>query len=587
MTRTPAQTAAPDTEGVELSPSVALRTIGRRFWPYARPYRRWIALSLLLVVVVPAIETLKIWMFKLVIDDVLVPKDLAPFVWIAAAFVVLTLVGGAVSVIDDMLSEWIGQRFVLNLRFDLFRHLHRVSLTSLTRRKPGDLLSRLTSDVNAIEGFVVGGLTNAVAFGAEAAFFTAALFYISWDLALVSLVVAPLFWFVAARFSHLIRDASRERRRRSGTISAVAEESLAGALMVQAYHRHDHEAERFRVQSEANFAASMRSTRLQAVFAPLVEGIEVLGALVVIGYGAWKLSAGHLSIGALLVFLTYLTQLYDPIRGLSKLVTSLHSAAAGAERVVEILDEPVAVAQAEHPLRPEATRGELRFDDVGFGYRDGIPAVADVSLTIAPGRITALVGPNGAGKSTLAHLALRLHDPDHGRITLDGVDLRDLDLEWLREQFAVVLQDPFLMDATVRQNIAFGRLDATDHEIAQAARRAGAEEFIAALPEGYDTRIGPRGAQLSGGQRQRLGIARAAVRDARVLIFDEPTNHLDAAAVAGVLDNLRASAPDRTTIVVTHDPAVIALADDVVTFAHGRVVSDQTPPAVDLIGAPT
>ena len=571
---TPTPPTPNEADAVGIAPSVALRLIARRFWPYARPYRKWIALSLLLVVLVPAIETLKIWMFKIVIDDVLVPKDFGPFWWVAAAFIGLTIVGGAISVFDDTLAAWVGERFVLAARLDLFRHLHQISLVSLGRRKLGDLISRLTGDVGAIEGFVVGGLTDAVAFVAEAAFFTAALFYISWDLALVSLLAAPLFWFAASRFSDLIRDASRERRRRSGTISAVAEESLANAALVQAYHRHDYQAERFRRESEANFIASMRSARLQAVFSPVVEVIEVVGALVVIGFGTWKLSQGQITIGGLLVFITYLTQLYDPIRGLSRLAASLHSAAAGAERVVEIMDEPVAVSSHPKADRPHAVRGELRLDDVTFSYdTDGPTVLRNVSLTIAPGRVTALVGPNGAGKSTVARLVLRLHDPDTGHVRLDGRDIRDLDLEWLRGQMAVVLQDNLIMDATVRQNIAFGRPDASDAEIEDAARRAGAHAFITALPEGYVTQVGSRGTRLSGGERQRVAIARALIRHAPIVILDEPTNHLDADGSDTVIDAMRELARGRTTIVITHDPVMIAEADEVVVFRDGRIVA--------------
>ena len=390
----------------------------------------------------------------------------------------------------------------------------------------------------------------------------------------MSLLAAPLFWFAASRFSDLIRDASRERRRRSGTISAVAEESLANAALVQAYHRHDHQAERFRRESEANFTASMRSARLQAVFSPVVEVIEVVGALTVIGLGTWKLAQGQITIGGLLVFMTYLTQLYDPIRGLSRLAASLHSAAAGAERVVEILDEPVAVTSHPNADRPHAVRGELRLDDVTFSYDPAGPtALRDASLTIAPGRITALVGSNGAGKSTVARLLLRLHDPGTGRVLLDGRDIRDLDLEWLRDQMAVMLQDNLVMDATVRQNIAFGRPDAGDADIEDAARRAGAHGFISALPEGYDTQVGSRGARLSGGQRQRLAIARALIRNAPIVILDEPTNHLDSDGSDTVIDAMRELARGRTTIVITHDPIVIAEADEVVVFRDGRVVA--------------
>ena len=570
MTSTTTQPS--DTEPVAIAPTVALRLIARRFWPYARPYRKWIALSLLLVLIVPAIETAKIWLFKIVIDDVLVPKDFGPFVWIAATFIGLTVIGGAISAFDDTLASWIGERFVLAARLDLFRHLHLISLVSLGKRKIGDLLARLTGDVGTIETFVVSGVTDAVAFGAEAAFFTAALFYISWDLALVSLIVAPLFWFAANRFSDLIRDASRESRRRGGSLSALAEESLSNATIVQAYHRHDAQADRFRRESEANFTASMRSARLQAIFSPAVEVIELLGALAVIGFGTWKLAHGQISLGGLLVFMTYLTQLYEPVRGLSKLATSLHAAAAGAERVAEILDEPVAVATASDAAIPTAVAGEIRLIDVVFAHdAEGTPALNGVSLTIPAGKITALTGVNGSGKSTIARMILRLHDPSSGHIELDGRDIRELNLEWFRGQMAAVLQDAFVFDASIRDNIAFGRLDATDDEIEAAARRAGAHEFITQLPLGYDTPIGARGTRLSGGQRQRLAIARAWVRDVPILILDEPTNHLDAEGSETIIDAIRALTRGRTTILITHDPVLIAEADEIIEFDAGTV----------------
>lgn len=566
--------APPATDTIAIPPGVALRLIARRFWPYARPYRKWIALSLLLVIAVPAIETVKIWLFKVVIDDVLVPKDFGPFVWVAGAFIGLTLVGGAISAFDETLAAWIGERFVLATRLDLFRHLHLISLVRLGKRKLGDLIARLTGDVAAIETFVVSGVTDMVAFTAEAAFFTAALFYLSWDLALVSLIAAPAFWFAAGRFSDLIRDASREKRRRSGTISALAEESLANAELVQSYHRHDHQADRFRRESEANFSASMRSARLQALFSPAVEVVELLGALVVIGYGTWKLSKGEISIGGLLVFMTYLTQLYDPIRGLSRLATALHSAAAGAERVVEILDEPPAVDASSGQLKPASTRGGIRFSDVTFHHDvEGAAALDGVSFDVRPGRVTALTGPNGAGKSTVTRLILRLQDPTSGRVLLDGRDLRDLDLEWLRDRMAVVLQDNFIMDASVRENIRFGRPDATDAEVEEAARHAGADAFIAALPDGYETAVGTRGTRLSGGQRQRIAIARAWVRDAPIVILDEPTNHLDGDGSESLIDAIRALATGRTTIMITHDPLLLAEADDVISLRAGRVDS--------------
>ncbi len=573
MTATPPSTV--DTNGITLAPLVAFRLIARRFWPSTRGLRRWIALSLVLVILVPAIETLKIWMFKILIDDVLVPKDFDPFMMVAVAFIGLTIAGGLASIGDDVLSAWVGQRFVLSIRCDVFRHMHRISLVQLGRRKVGDLIARLTGDVGAIEGFVIGGMTDAIAFGAEAAFFLAALFYLSWDLALVALIVIPAFWFTAQRFSSLIRDTSRERRRRSGAITALAEESLSHAGLVQAYNRHDAQAARFRTESEANMRVAMRSTRLQAIFSPTVETIEAFGAIVVIGYGVWKLTNNQLSIGALLVFLTYLTQLYDPIRGLSKLMTSLHSAAAGAERVIEILDEPVGVENADNAQRPSTVAGAIRLENVSYRYDAERPAaVQGVSVDFAKGTTTVLAGPNGAGKSTVANLILRLQDPSGGCVLLDGVDLRDLDVGWLRDNMAMVMQDGGIWDASIRDNLLFGKPDATDEEITSAARRAGLHDVVMSLPDAYETIVGPRGSRLSGGQRQRLAIARALVRDAPIVILDEPTNHLDRVAAESVRRAIRELAAGRTTIVISHDPELIAEADVVVTFSDGRIVPD-------------
>lgn len=571
------------TEAIAIAPAVALRRIARRFWPYAQPLRWWIALGLVLVVAVPAVETAKIWLFKLLIDDVLVPKDFGPFTWIAIAFVGLTLAGAAFAAADDTVSTWVGERFILRIRTDVFSHLHHLSPAQLGRRKPGDLLARLNGDISTIEGFVVGGLTDLVAYGAQAAFFIAALFLLSWDLALVALVVVPLFWFAASRFSDLIRDASRERRRRSGTISALAEESLANARLVQVYGREADQVERYRSEGEANLRAAMRATRLQALFTPAVDVIEVLGAMIVIGVGTWKLANDKISLGALLVFLTYLSQLYDPIRGLTKLATSLHSAAAGAERVIELVDEAPAVPNTVGGLRPAFVSGELRVEGVGYAYDDGTRALTDVNHTFEPGRLTVITGPNGSGKSTLAQLLMRLTDPTEGRITLDETDLTTLDRDWLRDQMAVVLQDGGVLDATIAENVAFGRLDATADEIAAALTAAGLGAFVAGLPEGTATRVGPRGARLSGGQRQRLAIARAIVRDAPIVVMDEPTNHLDRGSDAGMVDAIRALAEGRTAVVISHDPAIVAAAHTVLALRDGRLV-ERTRRAVARTG---
>jgi ABC-type multidrug transport system fused ATPase/permease subunit len=554
------------------TPPVDVREIFRRFWPYAKPYRRWLLVSLVLIAVVPAIETATIWMFKVVVDEVLVPHDFGPLWWIALAYLGLTLLAGVASFVDDYLSTWVGERFLLSLRTGFFRHVQGLSLDFFDRRKLGDLISRLTGDIASIETFVLSGVADALSYVFQILFFAAALFYLQWDLALVSLFVAPLFWLSARRFSRLIRHASREKRRRSGSISSVAEESLANIALVQAYNRQDTETERFHRENLGSFRATMASTRLRALFTPLVDLIELAGALLVIGMGTWELSQHRLSLGGLLVFTAYLAQMYGPIRRLGRLTNSLYAASASAERVIELLDEEPSVKEAEQPIHLVHARGAVEFDDVTFRYPGAeADALHGVSFRVEPGETLALVGPSGAGKSTVAKLLLRHYDPAAGAVTLDGYDLRELELHSLRECVSLLLQETLVFDGTVRENIAYGRAGATDAEIRRAAEAADAHEFICALTEGYDTPVGQKGRRLSGGQRQRLAIARAMIRDAPLLILDEPTTGLDAESAERVLAPLRRLMEGRSTIVISHNLMTVREADEIVVLEHGRV----------------
>jgi ATP-binding cassette, subfamily B, bacterial len=560
-------------EVVAAAPPVPIRDIFKRFWPYAKPYRKWLLVALVLIALVPAIDTATIWMFKLVVDEVLVPRDFGPFVWIALAYLGLTLLGGVVGFFDDYLSDWVAGRFLLDLRVRFFAHLQTLSLDFFDRRRLGDILSRLSGDIASIENFVLSGVADAISYMLRIAFFVGALFYLSWQLALVSLVVTPLFWISARRFTRLIKHASREKRRRSGSITAVAEESLSNAPLVQAYNRQPTETQRFQRENLGSFEASMASTRIRALFSPLVDVIELLGAMVVIGLGTWQLSKGHLTLGELLVFLTFLSQLYSPIRGLSRLANSIFSASAGAERIIEFLDERPSVTDGDVDLG--RARGEVEFDAVTFAYGDK-PAVEDVSFEVRPGETVALVGASGAGKSTLAKLMLRFYDPSAGAIRMDGRDLRELRLESLRENVALLLQETLVFDGTVRENIAYGRANASEEEIVAAARAADAHEFIEELPEGYETPIGQKGRRLSGGQRQRIAIARAMIRDAPVLVLDEPTTGLDAESTKRVLDPLRRLMTGRATIVISHNLMTVRDADTIVVLDGGRVIERGT-----------
>ena len=537
----------------------------RRFWPDARPFRRWLPLALALIAAGVAVETAEIYLFKLVVDDVLVPGDLGPLLWIGAACVGLLLLGGAVALADDLLNTWLGERFLLTMRTRVFGHLLTLSPDSLDKRRLGDVLTRLGGDVASIEAFVLSGVATAFAALLQIAFFVGALFYLQWDLALVSLIVAPLFFLAARRFSGLIKRASREQRRRSGSLGAVAQDTLGNVALVQASTREAAELDRYRREGEGVIAAELSSVRIRGVFSPLVDLIELAGILLVVSFGTRAIAGGGLTLGGMLVFIAYLSRLYGPVRDLSSLSNTVFKALAGAERVIELLDERPRVTDGRRRL--EHVRGAVELEDVWFRY-DEAYALEGVTLRVAPGERVALVGPSGAGKSTIARMLLRFGDPETGAVRLDGHDLRELELASLRRSVAVLLQETLVLHGTVRENIAYARPGASDAEIEAAARAAGAHEFVTALPGGYDADLGERGRRLSGGQRQRIAIARALLADAPVLVLDEPSTGLDPELAASLHDLMR----DRTTLVISHDLQLTRDADLILVLDEGRVV---------------
>ncbi|MFD4944311.1 ABC transporter ATP-binding protein [Streptomyces sp. NPDC058239] len=572
---------------VAAAPPVAPREVFRHFWPYTRGGRRWLIPILVFSLVGPAVEGAEIWLFKIVVDDVLVPRDLRPFLWIALAYTGLIICSGVLDFADDVLSTWVGERFLLTLRSDVFRHVQGLSLGFFERRRLGDVLSRITGDVDAVETFLLSGVADGLYHVIRLGLFLSLLFYLRWDLTVLALVIVPLFWCAARRFSRLIRAASRERRRRSGSISAIVEESLGNIALVQAYNRQETEARRFERESMGKFRAAMTSARIGAVYSPIVEVIELTGALAVMGLGTWKLAQGQLTLGGLLVFLALLSNLYGPIRDLSHLTNTFYAASASAERIIELLDQRPQVVETAEARRIGRARGDIEFRGVSFRYPGTSRwALSNVSFHVPPGTTLALVGASGAGKSTVGKLQLRFYDPDQGAILLDGTDLRDLQVSELRENVAVVLQETLVFHGTVRENIAYGRPDAAEPDIVAAARAADAHDFIRLLPEGYDTVVGQRGRTLSGGQAQRLAIARAMIRDAPVLILDEPTTGLDARSGRRIMEPLRRLMAGRTTVVISHNLLTVRDATSTVVLDHGRVVESGTHEDLLLRGGP-
>ncbi|KAA5834534.1 ABC transporter ATP-binding protein [Saccharopolyspora hirsuta] len=567
-----------DTEGlVEHAPVMRVRSVIKRFWPDARPFRGWLLLSLLLVLISPLLDTAAIWLFKVLIDEVLTPQNFAVFPMVAAAYAVLTLASGVIDFCGHYLAVWIGENFLHRMRTRVFAHLHTLSVGFFDRRRIGDTLSRLTGDVGAIEALVLSGVTQTFSSLVKILMFAGVLFYLNWQLALVSLIAVPLFWAVARFFARRIKDASREERGRSGSISTVAEESLGNAPLIQAYGREAAEVDRFARQSRGNVVAELASARVGALFGPLTDLLQVCGVLAIVGVGILELSAGRITLGGLLAFLVYLSQLYAPVQSLGQLSNTIFSASASAERIIELLDQKPLVQNPANPVPLRRVTGRLDVDRVDFRY-PGTPAdvLHSVSFCAPPGQTTAVVGASGAGKSTLTKLLLRFYDPTGGRILLDGVDLRQLDITELRANIAIVLQETLLLDGTIADNIRAGRPDADERQLVEAAEAADAHEFIQTLPEGYETRVGQRGRLLSGGQRQRIAIARAMIRDAPILLLDEPTTSLDADATRRILAPLRRLMAGRTTIVISHNLLTVRDAQQIVYLDRGRITEVGT-----------
>ena len=547
---------APDDDRVvAAAPAVAVREVIRRFWPLAKPYRKQFAAGIALAALLPAVEAAEVWLFKLVVDDVLVAETLEPLTILVPAMVGLALLGALLSFGDEYAATWVGERFTLALRTKVFSHLQQLEPDALDRRRHGDVLARLTGDVHAIETLLLSAAGELVQAAARVLFFGGALFLLSWKLALASLVVVPVFAFAAHRFARLARRAARERRRRSGSLSAVAEEALGNTALVQAAGTQEHELGRFRRENEGKLQAELAGTRISGLFAPVIDLIELAGAVLVIVLGTLALAGGDLTLGGLLAFLAYLAQLYRPVRDVSRLGQTIFEASAGAERVIELLDTEPRVRDGAQVLR--GAHGWLTFERVSYTYPGADrPALEDVSLSVRPGRCVALVGESGAGKSTAAKLALRFADPDRGAVRLDGHDVRDLTLGSLREHVGLLLQDAPVFDATIRDNVAYGR-EATDAQVRAALEAVG-------LRLDPQTRAGQRGRALSGGERRRVAMARVLLQDAPVLVLDEPSAGLDAEATVRLLEPLRRVIADRAALLITHDPILVAAADEVV-----------------------
>ncbi|ACH83018.1 ABC transporter ATP-binding protein/permease [Acidithiobacillus ferrooxidans] len=559
---------------------------------FLRPH--WAALSgAALAMTARAMVLLVIpWPLKFVIDSVISQKPLP--VWLAgflpdplshrvALLDVLGIVMLLFAVADSALAYAggrlllrVGQRAVFDIRRSLFAHLQRLSLAFHRRQKSGDLMARLGGDIQTLQDFVVSVGTGLFAHLLTIIGMAGIMLAIDWRYALVVIASVPLLLAITQRHTRRLKQAFRLARRKEGELWSMAQESIAGIPVVQAYGRESFEENRFRERAERSLDAALEANELQMRFTPLVGGLVAAAVGIAVWYGASQVLAGRITTGELLVFLAYLRGMAAPLRQFAKMAGTVSKATVAAERLGDIFAEEPDIRDAPNAVPLPSCTGALEFRSVSFGYQTGEPVLKEISFGVDSGRTVALVGTTGAGKSTLVSLIPRFHDPVEGRVLLDGRDLRDLKVASVRDQIALVLQEPLLFHGTIWENIAYGRAGAGREEAIAAALAVGLHDLIGGLRDGYDTMVGERGASLSGGQRQCVSIARAMLRDAPIVILDEPTSGLDTFSERRVLEALNRLTTGRTTLVIAHRLATIAAADRILVLEHGRIIQDGT-----------
>jgi ABC-type multidrug transport system fused ATPase/permease subunit len=516
------------------------------------------------------------YLAKLALDDGIREKDYHAVVIVVVIFVVAGLLNWVASAAQTYFTGWTGERILADLRNTLFRHLQRLSLGYFERNRAGVIISRLTNDIEALDQLVTDGVTslfqNTLILGGTAVI----LFVLDWKLALATLAVFPLMAAATAVFRLISSRAYRAVRERLGLVTATLAEDIAGMRVVQAFNRQSANDRHFREVNAHYRAANQVTVVTNGLYFPFVDFLATAATAVVLGYGGYRYFDGSIQIGTLLAFMLYLSNFFDPVQQLSQLYNTFLSAVAALDKIMDVMDEVPEVEDAEQAQPLPQIEGRVAFAGVRFGYGGGPEVLHGIDLDIAPGTTVALVGHTGAGKSTIAKLLARFYDPREGRITIDGHDLRQVTQESLRRQLGIVPQEGFLFAGTVRENIAFGRPNASEEEIIAAARAVGAHEFIVGLEDGYETEVAERGARLSLGQRQLVAFARALLADPRILILDEATSSVDIGTERRIEVALARLLAGRTAFIIAHRLSTIRNADHIVVLEHGRVVEQGT-----------
>ncbi len=540
------------------------------------PYRGRTALSIVSLLAATGTALAPPYLAKLAIDDGIRTHDLRKLGWIVVAFLGAGFANWATSYAQTYFTGWTGERILADLRNTLFRHLQRLSLGFYERNRAGVIISRLTNDVEALDQLVTDGVSSLVQNTLTLMGTAALLFFLDWRLGLATLSVLPAMAVATGIFRIRSARAYRAVRERLANVTATLAEDIAGMRVVQAFTREAANERRFQDVNAYYREANQQTVVLNGLYFPFVDLLSSIATAIVLGYGGYLYFGGSLTVGTLFAFLLYLSNFFDPVQQLSQLYNTFLSAVAALDKIMDVLDEEPEVRDRSSAHALGRIEGHIRFEGVRFGYGGGPEVLHGIDLDVPAGTTIALVGHTGAGKSTIAKLIARFYDPREGRITIDGVDLREVTQESLRAQLGIVPQEGFLFAGTVRENIAFGRPEASPEEVVAAAQTVGAHDFVTRLEHGYETEVGERGSRLSLGQRQLVAFARALLADPRLLILDEATSSVDIGTERRIEGALRRLLADRTAFIIAHRLSTIRDADRIVVLEHGRIVEQGT-----------
>lgn len=551
-------------------------TLYLRILSYIKPYMHRLLFAMVCTIMAAAGNLYIPWIIKDMIDEVLADKNGTMLNWIAASIIAIFIVRGLFWYGQNYLMSYVGQSVIIDIRAAVFKKLQRLSVSFYDKNKTGTIMSYVTNDVNALQSAMVENTIEMITEGFILIGSVVAMIYLDWRLTLFTVCTFPVVLWFMEFFGKKIRKTGGRIQECTADITSVLQESVASARVIKSFVREDYEVDRFDVENKANFRANMKNAQFMATLTPVVELVAAIGVTMIIWYGGNNVINGTITAGSLVAFLTYAVNISNPIKRLTRVIGNIQKALAAAQRVFMIIDMPEEIAESRDAKQLPEVSGKVEFQNVSFAYNDKGNVITDLSFSVKPGEVIAIVGPSGAGKSTIANLLPRFYDVNKGDIKIDGHSVREVTLDSLREQVGIVPQETMLFNGSVYNNILYGRLDATKEEIEAAAKAANAHDFIMQLTDGYETKLGDRGVNLSGGQRQRIAIARAILKNPRILILDEATSALDTESERVVQEALDRLMVGRTSFVIAHRLSTVKNADKILVLEKGNLVESGT-----------